>query len=135
MPASGGNATQLTLNGGVAPKESMDGQWVYYWKKQGLWKTPSSGGEELRELEQVGYQLNFVVADKGIYFLNQVKEKTKVTLFFFSFASRELTPLREIYRTAAPWPLGLAISPDQRWLLFHLWDRFDGDLMLVENFR
>jgi Tol biopolymer transport system component len=135
MPALGGSATQLTMNGGAAPKESVNGQWVYYWKQQGLWKTPSSGGEELRELERVGYQLNFVVADKGIYFLDQVKEMTKVTLFFFSFASRELTPLMEISRFAAPWPLGLAISPDQRCLLFHLWDRFDGDLMLVENFR
>ena len=134
MAASGGNETQLTRNGGVTPVESVDGKWVYYKKGQGLWRIPATGGEEIQVIDRVGYQINYAVVEKGIYFLDAVRTKN-LTLYYFDFATRTVTPLLETGRPATPWPIGMTISPDRRWIVFPLWDRFDSDLMLVENFR
>jgi eukaryotic-like serine/threonine-protein kinase len=40
-----------------------------------------------------------------------------------------------VLRTNRPAMLGLAISPDGRWLLYSQMDAFDADLILVENFH
>ena len=134
MAESGGNETQLTRNGGVTPVESVDRKWVYYKKGQGLWRIPATGGEEIQVIDRIGHQLNYAVVEKGIYFLDAVGTKN-LTLYYFDFATRMVTPLLETGKSATPLPMGLAISPDRRWIVFPLWDRFDSDLMLVENFR
>src|SRR5690348_15880151 len=48
VPASGGDAVQLTTNGGFMPEDSPDGAYVYYvqtWNPPSpLWRVPASGG-------------------------------------------------------------------------------------------
>src|SRR6185369_6204743 len=49
-PVEGGNAVQLTEQGGFTPFESPDGKYVYYCKSfsaPGLWRVPLEGGEEM----------------------------------------------------------------------------------------
>ena len=49
MPATGGDALQLTRDNGFAAMESIDGQTLYYCKRgaKGLWRLLEDGGEEL----------------------------------------------------------------------------------------
>ena len=51
LPTSGGQAVQVTRNGGFAALESPDGKFVYYAKNEevptSLWKVPVDGGEEI----------------------------------------------------------------------------------------
>ena len=56
MPAEGGQAVQMTKQGGHMALESPDGKTLYYAKScdvPGLWKVPVQGGEETRVLEQL----------------------------------------------------------------------------------
>jgi len=133
MPAAGGDPIQLTKNGGYGiPLESVDGEWVYFLRDEGLWKVPAGGGEESRVMESVYNDENYAVADKGIYFMpGKWYENSNSSIAFFDFASGKTTLILQ----TKPTFLGLAISPDKRWLLFTLVEHLGSDLMLVENFH
>jgi Tol biopolymer transport system component len=131
MPAGGGDPIQFTKNGGTVAFESGDGKWVYLYKGRGLWKVPAGGGEESRVLGSLGEDLNFAVVDEGVYFLSGMQAEN-VSLKFFDFATGKT---KLVVQTAKPSELGLAISPDKRWILFTQIEHLGSDLMLVENFR
>jgi hypothetical protein len=139
MPAEGGQAVQVTHEGGAIPFESLDGKKVYYQKKlaaSDVWQVPVAGGEETRVLGPVG-QLQFAVVADGIYFIEPgppgyegwIKGNS---LKFFSFAKGTDEKVFDIKYLPA---VGLSLSPDGRYILFSQVDPFEVDLMLVENFR
>ncbi|HEX6716124.1 MAG TPA: hypothetical protein VF088_03395, partial [Pyrinomonadaceae bacterium] len=139
LPTEGGQAVQVTHQGGAIPFESLDGKKVYYQKKladSDVWQVPVAGGEETRVLGPAG-QLQFAVVADGIYFIEPgppgyagwIKGNS---LKFFSFAKGTAEKVFDIkYLPQA----GLSLSPDGRYVLFSQVDPFSVDLMLVENFR
>jgi Tol biopolymer transport system component len=135
MPV-GGEAVQVTRNGGATGLESADGKTLYYAKRRfgtSLWKVPVNGGEETQVLESLVYEGNFAVVDSGIYFIPTAPAgATSSSIQFFSFASGKI---RSIAATERPARFGLTISPDGRWILYTQIDQSDSELMLVENFQ
>lgn len=136
MPADGGQAMQMTQQGGVVPFESSDGKEVYYQKDFGtsdVWKVPVAGGEETRVLGPV-YGFQFAVVAGGIYFIEPGPPGYVGgnSLKFFSFAKGTAEKVFDIKDYPEN---GLSVSPDGRYVLFSQWDPFVRDLMLVENFR
>jgi Tol biopolymer transport system component len=135
MPAEGGEALQVTQRGGYAAFESPDGKYVYYAKGldvPGLWRVPVNGGEEELAFNRLGagaWHL-WAVVDQGIYFA-ETEGKSRGVVEFFSFATRRVTRVALLEKPPA---IGLAISPDGRWLLYTQADTADADIMLVENF-
>jgi len=70
VPVEGGQATQITKQGGFEGFESMDGKMFYYAKGRlapGIWQTPVTGGAETLLLDQhkAGYWRFWTVARKG----------------------------------------------------------------------
>ncbi len=140
VPAAGGEAVQLTKNGGFRACESPDGKFIYYCKfvdTSGLWRIPVEGGEESLILDQLqaGYLEAWAVVNEGIYFINP-EAKPHATIAFFSFATGRVTriaslekPVSILVRTE------LVISPDGRWILYSQLDESGSDIMLVENFQ
>lgn len=106
----------MTQHGGLAPFESPDGKYVYYAKglvNPSLWCVPVEGGEESLVLDRVGSWAVWAVVDDGIYFEDGDGQSGEV-IEFFSFATRRVTKVAAI---AKPSGLGLAVSPDERWLV------------------
>ncbi len=70
MPAEGGEAVQITRNGGYVAFESMDGRSLYFSKEirlSSLWQLEFGSGKERQVLESLlGFQ--FAVTEKGIYY-------------------------------------------------------------------
>jgi len=139
LPAEGGEAVQVTHEGGAIPFESLDGKKVYYQKKleaSDVWQIPVAGGEETRVLGPAG-QLQFTVVADGIYFIEPgplgyggwIKGNS---LKFFSFAKGTAEKVFDIKYLPQ---IGLSLSPNGRYVLFSQVDPFGVDLMLVENFR
>ncbi|MHC4540161.1 MAG: serine/threonine protein kinase, partial [Planctomycetota bacterium] len=137
MPAEGGEAVQVTKQGGFFALESPDGQFVYYAKGLGanpeLWRVPVDGGEEapVHDLVKPADWGQWAVVDGGIYYISATEPSSPV-IEFFDFATSQV---RSIATLEKPTIVGLAVSPDSRWILYTQGDRRENDIMLVENFR
>ena len=136
-PVEGGQAVQLTRQGGFQAFESADGKYIYYSKGlcPGLWRLPIDGGQEVLVLNQPGSGCwgQWFVSDDGIYFIN-TKWTGSFGLDLFSFTSGAVTHLVTLDKINE-FVSGLAISPDHRQLLYAKRDPINSDIMLVENFR
>jgi Tol biopolymer transport system component len=70
IPEAGGDAIQVTRDGGYAPLESPDGKFLYYTKDlaaTSLWRVPLGGGQVSKVLENLSYYNNLAIVDNGIY--------------------------------------------------------------------
>ncbi len=137
MPSAGGPAAQVTRHGGHGAFESPDGKFLYYTKYpavSGIWRMPTSGGEETLvvagvEPESWGY---WAVVEKGIYYLDTT---AMPAIAFFDFTSRQVTRVFELQNRPAREATGLAASPDGRAILYTQLDALTRDIVLVENFQ
>ncbi len=131
MPAEGGEAIQLTRDGGYAPLESPDGKFLYYTKhivNTSLWRAPLGGGQATKVLEGLSVCLNLAIVDKGIYFVPEDSSSIQ----FLDLQTNQIRRIGTLERSRAN---GLALSPDGRWILYAQVDQAGAELRLVENFR
>jgi Tol biopolymer transport system component/DNA-binding winged helix-turn-helix (wHTH) protein len=135
LPASGGAPVPITRNGGLHAEESADG-WLYFSKDAdsptAIWKIRWDGGEEMPVVDGLSYSTNFALSDKGIYFVSGRIARNSNAIEFYDFATSKRKVLARLEK-AISW--GIALSPDQRSLVYSLTDRAASNLMLVENFR
>jgi Tol biopolymer transport system component/DNA-binding winged helix-turn-helix (wHTH) protein len=139
MPADGGEAVQMTRQGGFEPMESPDGRWLYFTQDRGsssIWRMPTAAGSEapLFDFRQKNYSRVWTVTGEGVYFA-VASSNTRSTIKFFSFSTGMEKTVAEVDRILPSSVSGLTISPDGRWLLFPLFARRGSDLMMIENFR
>ena len=120
----------------AAASESFDSRFLYYAKRAAsptsIWRKSLSSGEETLVVEGLSYSLNFVVADRGLYFVSQGDALKKASIEFFDYSSgktRTLAPLGK------PWWFGVALSRDRQQLLYSVIDRADSNLMLVDKLQ
>jgi eukaryotic-like serine/threonine-protein kinase len=137
----GGEAIQVTFNGGFHPMESPDGAWLYFSKRDnnGIWRIPVSGGEEevvIEEDDQLKdekmHKKHWTVVERGIYFIRIFESDSKFTVEFFDFASHEMTPIHE--EEGEP-GLHIDVTLDGGTLLFSKVEGVTSEIMLAENFR
>jgi serine/threonine protein kinase len=134
VPATGGEPEQVTRGGGQAPVISNDHVWLFFTKQDGaggLWRRRVGGGDEQRLIDSI-HRHNYAVTPAGVYFAAPVAADGTSSVRFFDFATGSL---KDVVAIDKPADLGLAVSPDNRSLLFTKIDYAGTDLMLVENFR
>lgn len=139
VPVEGGQAAQVTKEGGFEGFESMDGKQLYYAKGRsvpGIWQTPVTGGAEtpLLDHHKAGYWRFWTVTQKGIYFAT-ANEPARPVIEFFNFTTRKVTTVATLDKPLSPSDPGLTVAPNGRSLLFAQMDQSGSDLMLVENFH
>jgi Tol biopolymer transport system component len=119
-----GRDTQVTRNGGHAAFESYDGRRLYYSKFEGggLWSMPVGGGAEERITDALhrGYWGHFAVTETGIYLLD-ANAAPRPTIMYYSFQTRQLTPVLQLEEHPVPWVANLSASRDGRTLIFTQW--------------
>jgi len=138
-PAAGGQATQITREGGFEGFESPDGESFYYSKGRGvpgIWQVPIGGGQERLVLDrrQVGVWRYWRVASQGIYFVTEATPASP-SLEFFSFATGKVSEVARLEGDLDKFVPGLAVSPDGRRLLYVQRDQNGSDIMMVGDFR
>jgi Tol biopolymer transport system component len=128
--ANGGAEIQITKNGGCNQMESPDGRYVYYLNKgeNALWRVPVNGGEEV-QLAELGPESQFTVGKHGVYFVASMDANT---LKFLDYGAGSIKVLGTLPSHVVH---GLAVSPDEHWLLFAKGESGGSHLMLVERFR
>ena len=136
LRAAGGEPIRVTRHRGLAATESPDRRFLYHSKDghspSSIWRVPVDGGEETRVVDGLSYSLNFVVADRGLYFVALGDTPQSTTLDFFEYSTGKRTTLLKIGR---PYWFGAALSPDQRSILYSTIDSAGMNLMLVDRFQ
>jgi len=138
VAAEGGEAMQVTRDGGFAAFESRDGQSVYYSKGldvAGLWRVSVKGGDETSILQfpKVGYWGYWTVSEKGIYFVDS--DARPFALQLFEFATHRVVHVASLANPPIALDSGLALSPDERVILYVQQDQVNSDIVMAENFR
>ena len=136
VPAQGGDAVQVTTHGGSGATESADGKTLFFTKPLGgnrtsLWRMPVAGGEAVQVVPMI-FRYNFALTPTGVYYATPTPQNAASTIEYLEFATGKVTTLHTLIK---PIDLGLALSPDGRYLLFAQNDFTGSDLMLVEHFR
>ena len=136
-PATGGDAVQVTRDGGYLAFESADGDTLYFSKygARGLWSVPTDGGPEKLILNALAaYDWgNWTVGEAGIYFVKRTRDGPR--LHRFDPSTQAMTPLRLLAGPRLSHEPGLTVSPDGQWILYARSDRVESDIVLVEQFR
>lgn len=138
-PFAGGDAIQLTQQGGLEAFEAPDGKTVYYLKGRGiagLWRVNTDGTHEepVPELAEAGYWRYWTINRNGLYFVAH-NEQFPYQIKHFDFATRQVKTIATIDKLPAWLTPGLAVAPDGRQILFASNDLFASSILLLENFR
>jgi Tol biopolymer transport system component len=133
MPSEGGAAVQLTRGGGFYGIESPDGRFIYFSKNQrgSLWRQPVEGGEEEEVVRRAIWWLNWSLAGRALYY--SIPELRSLAVVRLDLESGRASPFLQLETSGTA--LGLAVSPDEEWVLYANTIRQTSELMLVENFR
>jgi len=136
-PAGGGPATQVTTNGGHIARESLDGQMLFFTRTEelttSLWRMPVSGNanDEEQVLPAVTGR-EFAPTRSGIYFVEPPRDDGVGAIQFLSFESGTAKTVADV---TVAFGIGLAVSPDERALIYIQRDNTEQGVMLVEGFR
>ena len=136
VPSKGGHAVQVVSQRASSPKESPDGQYLYFSRDWLLWRVRTDGTEEqqvqgMPQLASMGEAWSLF--GPGIYFLTYANNREEID--FYDLNTPRVTPVFVPEKSTGGWMGGLPVSPDGRWLLYQQLDEVSSDLMLVENWR
>jgi Tol biopolymer transport system component len=142
VSAGGGQASRLTRNGGFEPRESPDGEYLFYLDRgpgglasdasARLMRLPLAGGPEELVLDRVR-PFQWSVTDTGIVFVS--REPAFDAIDRYRFSDRRVARVGRLrFRIPGIYP-HMTVSPDGRWALATNLARFDSDLMRLDNFR
>jgi Tol biopolymer transport system component len=142
VPASGGQAIQITQRGGFQPQESLDGRDLFYLDypravsgaaaPSNLMKMPVGGGEEVTVLPNVP-ALAWSIAEKGILYLKRENDFDAIDLY--RFADQTVTRLGRMAFRLPRIVCHLSFSRDGNRALVTRMVRDDTDLMYIDDFR
>jgi eukaryotic-like serine/threonine-protein kinase len=136
MPSSGGEAIQITHASGDSPQESPDGRSLYFMKgwpdAVTVWKASVDGGPETRVLDNVHSEGQFSVEKHGIYFFRTPDQQGRSDISLYDFATNRITKIATVSRSVSN---HIAVSPDERTIIYPEFDELGSDLMLVEKFH
>lgn len=139
VPASGGAAEPVTVQGGVAAAEAPGGGLIVLRPdKRGLWLLPEVGGEprdvqarQLRVNVSPADWANWTVAGGAVYALERQYDRA-ASIVRLDVATGRRTTLAAV--ADVPEDSGLGAFPDGR-LVLSRQDRADSDVVYVEDFR
>jgi Tol biopolymer transport system component len=132
VSASGGEPVPMHADGSNTIP-SQDGRFVYFVKiDKSLWRIPSDGGREELAVEAVANGWSVAAGRRGIYFIGKTTSGEGPPIQYLSFETGKILTLIKLERAAG---YGLAVSPDEKTLLYSQLDSAGSDVMAVDNFR
>lgn len=134
-PSEGGLAEQVTKHGGYEAYEPEGSASLFYTKRPfaaEIWKVPLAGGDETQVIGGMPHT-HWALLKSGICLITRGPE-SETSLKFFRFATGRIEDFAKLPKRALLHD-GLAVSPDERWILYSRVDTFESDVMLIDNFR
>jgi Tol biopolymer transport system component/DNA-binding winged helix-turn-helix (wHTH) protein len=139
MKLNGDEASQITQYGGFNGMESADGKSLYYVQdtsKTTIWRTPINGGESHPVTEPLGQGMwgYWAVTGENLYYLQRTMGgSTPATVFRMNLKTGTKVRLGQTQLGINEYDRGLAVSPDEHWLLYAQRDVDRSSIMLADN--
>jgi hypothetical protein len=136
IPADGGAAVVVWAEQAMEPTPSFDGKWLYTSSAGGIGvqRTPMGGGRAEVLLPDVPFGA-WALTDNGIYHVEIGQGTRNHRLMFFDVSTRISRPVLTFDGEWITSAVNLSASRDGRYVAWALRERFEGDIMLVEDFR
>ena len=144
MRLQGGQASQVTQQGGFQAFESADGRYVYYAKQKhgrGVWRVPVDGGPETLVSDLVWHNL-WSLTDTGLYYFDVTGETPQifsmsrpVRVRRIDLATNRTTTVATIETSFPNGVPALEVSRDGKYLAWVGWREHTSELMLIRNLR
>jgi hypothetical protein len=134
-PFEGGEARQVTFNGGYIGQESWDGATLYYIKQTStgpLFAAPAAGGAE-RQIVDLVLARGFSPAEDGVYYIGLDNRANGPAVL--KHYDPKLGTTRTLRAIEGSPTFALSVSPDRKNFLVSISNPPTADLMLIENFR
>ena len=90
---------------------------------------PLAGGDEVLVSESLANASSFAPGGAGVYFITADAKG-----FTLQFRRSDQPRARKVIDIDKPLAVGMAVSPDEHWILYVMHDESAGDLMLLEDF-
>jgi len=140
--ASGGQAIQVTQNGGYAGRESRDGKWLYFSKdRNSIWRVPAHSADHASSQEELVIgpsnnvqQKGWTLIPDGVVFTERVGKGQPGALHAYQISSKRtrlILPLMEGFEDGRDY--GVSVSPDSRWILYSQLDRSGSNVIVAES--
>jgi Tol biopolymer transport system component len=139
MPVTGGEMTQITVNGGVEPIISPDGKRVYYSNHHHLYQKDLPSGAEMPVpgLENIQIDRYWEISNSAIFYVpvlsSQLNDKSGI--YRFDLGTRTSTLFKRLDKLPIPGMLGVSITLDERHLAIGLVNQPLGDIMMIKGWK
>ena len=138
IPATGGDAHQVTHNEGMAPLDSPDGKTLFFIRlaenQSAVFAMPAAGGPEHKILDAIN-AWQYAPAETGIYYVpasQQGQPPGDYSVRFLDYATGKSRTVGTIH--AEYFGNGLSVSPDGKVLVNGV-ASVGADLMMIDSFR
>jgi Tol biopolymer transport system component len=138
IPATGGDAQQVTHNEGMAPLDSPDGKTLFFIRlvenQRAVFAMPVAGGPEDKILDAIN-DWQYAPAETGIYYVpasQQGQQPGEYSVRFLDYATGKSRTVGTIH--AEYFGNGLSVSPDGKVLVNGV-ASVGADLMMIDSFR
>jgi Tol biopolymer transport system component len=139
---NGGDPTRVTRDGGFEPRESIDGQSLYYLDRHPggrmaavigrVMRVPLAGGEDEPMVDRARPFL-WGLTSRGIVFVTREQDFDAIDMY--SHTDRRISRVGRLGFRIPSRYVHMSVSRDGRWVLATKMIRFDSDLMRLDNFR
>jgi len=131
VASEGGKAIAISTSHGYLPKESADGQNVYFESSTALMMAslnPIGTESRVEGIPALAFSANWTVVRDGVYFY---PADDFSTLSYFDFATKKVHTILRGHQAY----FGIAVSPDGRYIIYARHQRAMRDIMLIDNFH
>lgn len=140
QPASGGEAAQVTRDGGYMSCESPDGKWLYFSspEKEAIFRMPLSGVAPAELVVGSPHRVQprgWALTRSELLFIDRATTQDHSAMIrAYNPSSKAIRPIAVLHELFADRDdIGLSVSPDGKWVLYSQLDRSGSNVMLAES--
>jgi hypothetical protein len=141
--STGGQAIQITHNGGYVARESPDGKWLYFSKDrmEYIWRIPAQSAGEVRSHEELVIgppnnlqQKGWALTSDEIIATERGPNGRPGALRAYQISSRRTRLiLPSIEGVVDSRDYSISVSADSKWILYSQLDRSGSNVMVADN--
>ena len=136
LPSSGGEATRITVGGGMSPLASADGRYLFYTRNELLrrFDLRSYTDEPISELSRIKVKRYWDQAGDNIYFAS-LNSGQRQAIYRLNLKTRQIEQLFEIEGALPITVPGLSVSRDEKHIAYCFISYSESNIIILNDFR